>query len=212
MRVPKFKGLWIPIEIIMDDNLNKTEMLLLSDIAYFQEYYKSREEISKMLKISKERIANLLKHLVELGYIEEIGNRFNRKIYRISKKIFVLYKKNKMIDWDIDEEPENEIVEIVSDEEEFIQELNQTLGGKARIRAVKPRIKKLQQRMKTFSKDEIREAAFNLSQSEFHMGKNDGGIRYGTVDFLLRSDVQLENWLNNRPQRGKIRDVGRRIA
>ena len=57
------------------------------------------------------------------------------------------------------------------------------------------RIKKLTLRLKTFSLEDILKALYNLSQSPFHRGINDRGWS-ADPDFLLRSDEQIDKWLN----------------
>lgn len=63
---------------------------------------------------------------------------------------------------------------------------------------------KLKARLKAYTPDELIQAANNLTCSEFHMGKNDAKKKYATIDFLIRSDVQIDKWLNSPPKRKKF--------
>lgn len=62
------------------------------------------------------------------------------------------------------------------------------------------RRKQIRERLKTFSADTIKLAIDNLHRSEFHKGKNDRGWK-ATIDFLIRSDEQIDTWANNPPMR-----------
>lgn len=58
---------------------------------------------------------------------------------------------------------------------------------------------KLKMRLKSYTADDLREAATMLAGSKFHQGDNPNGRRYGTIDFLLRSDETVEHWLQEKP-------------
>lgn len=62
-------------------------------------------------------------------------------------------------------------------------------------RDTRGRIEKLSLRRKTYSLEEICLALENLSRSKFHQGQNDTGWK-ADPDFLLRSDEQVDKWLN----------------
>jgi len=53
-------------------------------------------------------------------------------------------------------------------------------------------------RRKTFSVEEIGRAMRALLASDYHTGKNDRGMFYATPEFLLRSDEQIDKWLNSK--------------
>lgn len=73
-----------------------------------------------------------------------------------------------------------------------------TLFGSA-YRTNKDRREKLHLRLKKFSLDEILTALENLSNSEFHKGENERGW-VADPDFLIRSDSQIDKWLNHKPK------------
>lgn len=80
----------------------------------------------------------------------------------------------------------------------MIAELNQILQS-PRAKVTTGRMAKLKTRLKTYEWDEIKVAAQNLVQSDWHMGDNPGGVKYANVDFLLRTDEQVDSWLNKSP-------------
>lgn len=75
----------------------------------------------------------------------------------------------------------------------FLEEFNKKFD--TNYRATSGRIDKFKTRLKTYSVEEIFEALVNLSTSEWHKGKNDRGWK-ADPDFLLRSDEQIDKFLN----------------
>lgn len=71
------------------------------------------------------------------------------------------------------------------------------------------RKKQILARLKVFDIDSIKLAVDNLHVSDFHKGNNDRGWK-ATIDFLIRSDEQIDTWANNppisKPQGGKLYD------
>jgi len=67
------------------------------------------------------------------------------------------------------------------------------------------RDKKLSQRLKKFTLEEILKAIENLSKSNFHTGDNDRGWK-ADPDFLIRSDEQIDKWLNTSKSTNKPKD------
>ena len=62
-------------------------------------------------------------------------------------------------------------------------------------RLTEDRRRKIIARLKTFTLDELKLACDALHRSPFHRGENDAGKPYGTIDFLIRSDSQVDKWL-----------------
>lgn len=69
------------------------------------------------------------------------------------------------------------------------------LGQSSAVRYLPGRKQKLKARLKNFTFSEILLAATNLGRSPYHTGDNPNNVRYATVDFLLRSDEQIDKWL-----------------
>lgn len=76
---------------------------------------------------------------------------------------------------------------------EFLDLFNSLFGSKYTQTA--GRGSKLSLRLKTYSFEQIKKSLENLSKSEWHQGKNDRGWK-ADPDFLLRSDEQIDKWLN----------------
>lgn len=84
-----FKGVWIPKEIWLNEELGWTEKLLLVEIDSLQkngECFATNEYFAKFLSLSKDRISKLISNLKKLGYIEvKIVYKHNSK--QIDKRI-----------------------------------------------------------------------------------------------------------------------------
>lgn len=87
----------------------------------------------------------------------------------------------------------NSIVEFNS----FLEEFN-TLFSTA-YRFTNGRLEKFRVRLKTYTSEQIMIALHNLTQSDWHKGKNDRGW-VANPDFLLRNDEQIDTWLNYKPK------------
>lgn len=183
-------GILVPEDLSSKTGLTATEILLLSDIARYPEYFKSRQEIADILGISREYVSKLLSNLRNKGYIEQIGHDHNRGVYQITptaKKFYRLRTQLAVPDISHDDQRQYEVI---------LQQMHKTLGGGRKLLLTPGRISKLKQRLRTFTRDDLFAAAYHLSLSDFHMGKNDSGIKYATVDFLIRNDEQVDRWLN----------------
>ena len=69
------------------------------------------------------------------------------------------------------------------------------------------RKKKLKNRLESYALDQILLALDNLSQSKFHQGQNDRNWK-ADPDFLLRSDEQIDKWINSAPKQKKVEIKG----
>ena len=74
----EFTGVWVPIEIYQDKNLNPTDKFILADILTLTEYYKSNDTIAIEVGVSKRTATRSIKKLEELGYIKTYFNGRSR--------------------------------------------------------------------------------------------------------------------------------------
>lgn len=208
----KLRGLWIPIKIIQNQNLSKSEMFLLSDIAYFERYYKHRKDIATLLNVNETSVATLLSSLQKKGLIEQIGQVFNKRIYAVTEDVRKIYRDENPY-FDQEREPETEELEqeVLDNTDMLMDEVNKMLGGTHALKHTRDRKNKMKARLKSFSRDEILKAAYNLSQSPFHMGDNDQHTKYASLDFLIRKDEQIEKWLYSEQLDRKKQDIINRI-
>lgn len=75
----------------------------------------------------------------------------------------------------------------------YIDEFNRIFATK--YKPTPGREKKLRERLKLYTIDQLIEAIRNLGKSKFHRGENDRGW-IADPDFLIRSDEQIDKWLN----------------
>lgn len=74
-----------------------------------------------------------------------------------------------------------------------------TLGYTDAVKLLDQRKLKLKQRLKTYTPAEILKAAQAVADDDFMNGsaeRNTAGKRYGNIDYLLRSDQIIDQWLN----------------
>ena len=82
----KFKGIWIPREIWMSEDLTLTEKCLLAEIDSFSDgkddpCYASNKYFAKMFNVSVGRMANLISGLRKKGLVESTFNGEQRNLY-----------------------------------------------------------------------------------------------------------------------------------
>lgn len=85
----------------------------------------------------------------------------------------------------------------------LLNELHKLCGGKGEAKPTTDRKARLKARLKDFSDDEMKTAAYNLGQDEFMQGANDNNKRYGTIDYLLRTSSNVNQWLEEQPKKKK---------
>lgn len=84
------------------------------------------------------------------------------------------------------------------DNKTLFNELCAILGHSGSVLYTTGRANKLRIRLKTFSPEQIKTAAQNIAYDDFMMGDNPGGKKYGNIDYLLRNDEKLDEWLGER--------------
>ena len=99
----EFKGVWIPKEIWLDDNLTWSEKMLLVEIDSLSTLEKgciaTNEYLSSFFNLSKDRISKLISSLKAKGYIEVklIYNGDTKQI--IKREITTIgYRKKQKLD------------------------------------------------------------------------------------------------------------------
>jgi TusA-related sulfurtransferase len=97
-------------------------------------------------------------------------------------------RTNKLVDKNINDSMKQEFNELIAEYEQ---------NTKTRLRSLKPRLTKYRSRRKLYSAEELREALRLMLLDPFLQGDNDSSKRYGDIDYLLRSDQNLEKLLNN---------------
>lgn len=94
----EFTGVWIPKEILLNDNLKPIDKLLYAEIASFGEKgcWKRSDELKKMLGVGTDAFQASCKRLRDLGFINE-KRRFGR-MYRWSTIGFQHRRENPIVD------------------------------------------------------------------------------------------------------------------
>ena len=73
METQKLKGLWIPVEILLNENLSDKEKIILSMILYLSEETKScfasNKYIANIVNVTSDRVSKIISSLKEKEYI-----------------------------------------------------------------------------------------------------------------------------------------------
>jgi len=89
----------------------------------------------------------------------------------------------------------------------FLETFNKSF--ESNYRPTESRTKKLAERLKGFTLQEILQAVENMSQSPFHRGVNDRGWK-ADPDFILRNDEQIDKFINYEPEQAK--ELARKVS
>lgn len=87
---------------------------------------------------------------------------------------------------------------------QLFYELCKILGQGDSVKFTPARANKLRLRLKTFSQEEIKKVARTIAADEFMMGDNHGARKYGNIDYLIRNDEKMDEWLNNSVETSKV--------
>lgn len=84
----------------------------------------------------------------------------------------------------------------VVDRKKLFNQIITKLGYSDKVLATEGRLRKLSVRLKTFTPEQMIQAAEKIAADPYLQGDNPGGKRYGTIDYLIRSDELVDRWLN----------------
>jgi DNA-binding Lrp family transcriptional regulator len=84
-----FKGIWIPAELWLNEELNRIDIILLSEITSLDKGLgcsASNKYLSKFMKLSENKVSQHIKKLKDLGYIEETKFNGRQRFLKIIPK------------------------------------------------------------------------------------------------------------------------------
>lgn len=206
-----FKGIWIPKEIYLNEELNWTEKILLVEIDSLSNIngcFASNDHFAKHLNVSKDRISKIISKLVKLGYItSEIIYKPNSK--QVEKRVLYSnlsysYKvhlegigKNTYRGIGVNTyrgigkntEDNNTIYKNTninknSNNSKVIMDKWNSIGLSKIIKIENQRLKHLNARIEEYSLDIILEAIDKVSNSDFLKGFNNKNWK-ADIDWLL---------------------------
>lgn len=160
--------------------------------------------MSKRWKWSRNKVRRYLKWLETIQQIEQQKDRYLTTIITILN--YDKYQNDTADDTAERQQTiqqtihKQECIKNVKNDKEittYLSSFNEKF--KTKYQPTSERVKKLNLRLKIFTLEEILKALENLSKSEFHQGNNDRGWK-ADADFLIRSDEQVDKWLNSKPK------------
>lgn len=81
----EYTGVWIPKDVMESDELSPLDKLVYGEIACFEECYASNAWLAKRIGRSEMTARRSISKLIELGFIENIGNNGRFRLIRIAK-------------------------------------------------------------------------------------------------------------------------------
>lgn len=92
-----FKGIWIPREIWLNKDLSALEKVFLAEIASLDNggCYASNEYFSEFLGVGVATICRMLKHLKELGFVEQYSFNGRTRVLKTLNLISLPYQNDK---------------------------------------------------------------------------------------------------------------------
>lgn len=90
----EFKGVWIPAEIWLNEELNIQERILLAEIDSFEGSlgcFASNSYLGKIVRLSPSRVSGIISKLIKLGYVKSKliykahSNEVEKRILKIDK-------------------------------------------------------------------------------------------------------------------------------
>ena len=212
-----FKGIWIPKEIWLNENLSIVEKALLAEIDSLDNdnhCTAGNEYFTKFFGVSESTITRAITHLKELGFIESSFDGRIRTLrvvkmttqgsqnddgINISSNISIKTDSNNQQELFTDKNTNN--IEVRNKAQKFVEDYNSICKSLPRCtRITIRRSKGISNILKKFSQEEILEVFNNLENSDFCKGKNDSGWK-ASIDFILNEDKfvrTLEGKYNNK--------------
>ena len=203
-----FKGVWIPKDIWLNEELDITEKAIFAEIDSLDNEngcVASNAYFIKFFKVSESTITRAITHLKELGLIE---SSFDGRVRTL--RVVKLTRQSSQIDEGInisnnsDTKSNNtnkqqelfntnninnkEVLEVRKSGQWFVDTYNSICVSLPKcVRLTAKRSKGISNILKKFTEDEILEVFTNLENSDFCKGKNDRGWR-ASIDFILNED------------------------
>ena len=94
--IRNFKGIWIPKNIYLNQNLSWTEKILLIEIDNFDNdrgCFASNKHFAKFLNVKENTISIYIKHLKELGFIEQTSFDGRIRVLKVNQELFTTTPK-----------------------------------------------------------------------------------------------------------------------
>lgn len=94
--IRNFKGIWIPKNIYLNQNLSWTEKILLIEIDNLDNdrgCFASNKHFAKFLNVKENTISIYIKHLKELGFIEQTSFDGRIRVLKVNQELFTTTPK-----------------------------------------------------------------------------------------------------------------------
>lgn len=180
--------------ILYDKRLKPQEKLLYVHMRRYVTFFESNATTSELLGYSERSVQLYKQKLIDLGFVEVLGIRNRVPVYRAVDK----YDTKPEVPNDLAEQAvvPKKSANVAAD---TVTKVVEILGG----RATGVKVDRMVGRLKKFSSEDIIDAASRLAANDWWQGrapkneyKNNTPTKVGTVDWLLRSDDNVERALS----------------
>ena len=222
-----FKGVWIPKDIWLNEELDITEKAIFAEIDSLDGpdgCKASNEHFIKFFKVSESTITRAISHLKKLGLIEsEFDGRVRTlrvvKLTRQSSQIDE--ESNTSITNTINTNNHQELLIQDNNKEDTYKEKRQNFVDKFNeicvslpkcVRITPKRIKGINNLIKKYSESEIVEVFNKLEASDFCSGRKVGSTWRADIDFILREDKfinVMEGRYDNQGKKCNVETISR---
>ena len=210
-----FKGIWIPKDIWLNNNLDITEKALFAEIDSLDNEKgctASNNYFINFFKISESTVTRAIAHLKSLGLIESSfdGRVRTLRVVKLTRQSSQFDEHNNTdntnntnIQQTLFNNKDKEVLEVRKSErgQWFVDTYNSICKSLPKCQRLNAkRSKAIARVLKSYSEEEILEVFNNLENSDFCKGKNDSGWK-ADIDFLLKEDKFdriLEGRYNNK--------------
>lgn len=201
----------------MDAALLHNELLFWSDKGGRPDgwVYKNYADLQQRLPLSEYQLRKAYKQLREAGYLETkvmkvegcptVHFRFLKNFRMETEKTSLSIETEKTSETIYKETVYNQYIDRPDAKngagtmKKILEKLISTLGYSQQVKLTDGRLKRLKARLKTFTEAELQEAAQAIRVNPWMQGENPNGVRYGTVDYLLRNDETVDKYLTQPP-------------
>lgn len=210
---------------IRDKRLKHSAFRLLCWIASHSGTFKTTyKSISKQMGLSEATIASSFKQLDELGYMHQTKTKKKNGFNGAAKKTInwippvdnsqnhtlkneVCHTSKNEV-WNtlkIEAPKNNNLKEEKNKEVIYVELFNYWVqkSGKTKAKLTPKRKKKIQDRLKEYPPEYIKQAIDGCMSSPYHMGDNDTGTLYNDIELICRSGEKLESFAERMEQKAK---------
>lgn len=203
MELRDFKGIWIPKEVWLDDNLEAIDKIILAEIDSLdvngEGCYASNSYLAKFCSCTERRVSTAVKKLIDNNYIEQAGfdgrTRILRSrlenISRQTRKKFQADTKNIPVSNIYNKHNYNTNNKITDNKDNINSDKRHAYGEYGRVKLTETEYQRL---TAEFTQDYIDQVIKNLDE---YIESNNNKNKYSNYNLVIRKAIK-EKWFDNK--------------